>query len=279
MPAAMQAKRIGAGGAGKPHRRGRGVLFVVRVQDEDAVHGAGDDRVRLVLFAGHREAHAQEVGGVVEIVLRINEGLPDRIFVGHRRQRRHFGDHADRCDHALGRVGDVGGVVIEGGQRADAADHHGHRMCIAAETLKEPAHLLVDHRVMDHAVVEVFLLRGGRQFAVEQEVAGLEKVAVLGQILDRIAAVEQHALVAVDIGDLGLAARGRRKARVVGEDVGLVVELADVHDLRADRALVQRERVALVAECQLAGPGGGAGLRVHDRTSICEGLNSPVHAA
>jgi predicted RNase H-like nuclease len=63
-----------------------------------------------------------------------------------------------------------------------------------------------------HAVVEIGLLRLGRQLAVEQQVAGLEEVAVLGELLDRIAAVEQDALVAVDVGDLGLAAAGRGEA-------------------------------------------------------------------
>ena len=153
-------------------------------------------------------------------------------------------------------------------------------MGVAAEALKEPAHLLVDHRVMDHAVVEILLLRGGRQFAVKQQVAGLEEVAVLGQIFDRIAAIEQDAFVAVDIGDLGLAACGRGKARVVGEDAGLAVKLADVHHFGTDRSLVERERLVLVAECQLAGLGiVGAGLRVHDRTSMCDSRNSAVHAA
>ena len=54
-------ERIGARRAGEPHRRGRGVLLVVGVQDEDAVHGARQHRVDLVLLARHREAHAQEV--------------------------------------------------------------------------------------------------------------------------------------------------------------------------------------------------------------------------
>ena len=228
-------ERIGAGRAGEPHRRGRGVLLVVGVQDEDAVHRARQHRVRLVLLARHREAHAQEVRGVVEVVLRIDERLADRILVGHRGERRHLRDHADRRDHALVRIGDVGGVVIEGRQRADAADHHRHRMGVAAEALEEAAHLLVHHRVVGHAMVEVGLLRRGRQFAVEQQVAGLEEVAVLGELLDRVAAIEQDALVAVDIGDLGLAAAGRGEAGIVGEHPGLGVELADVDDVRPDR--------------------------------------------
>ena len=127
---------------------------------------------------------------------------------------------------ALLRIIDVGEVVIEGGQCADRRHHHRHRMGVAAEALEEPGHLLVHHGVMDDALVEFLLLRLGRQFAVEQQVAGFEKVAMLGQLLDRIAAIFQHAGVAVDIGDLGLAAAGRGKAGVVGEHAGLAVELA-----------------------------------------------------
>ena len=101
-------------------------------------------------------------------------------------------------------------------------------MRVAAEALEEPGHLLVHHGVARDAVVEVGLLRRGRQFAVEQQVAGLEEVAVLGELLDRIAAIEQDALVAVDVGDLGLAACRRGEAGVVGEHAGLAVELGDV---------------------------------------------------
>ena len=99
-------------------------------------------------------------------------------------------------------------------------------MRVAAEAREEPVHLLVHHGVARDAVVEIGLLGGGRQLAVEQQVAGLEEVAVLGELLDRVAAVEQHALVAVDIGDLRLAARRGGEAGVVGEHPGLGVELA-----------------------------------------------------
>ncbi len=134
------------------------------------------------------------------------------------------------------RIGDVGGVVIEGRQRADRADHHRHRVRVAPEALKEPAHLLVHHGVVRDAIIEIGLLRGGRQFAVEQQIAGLQEVAVLGELLDRIAAIEQDALVAVDIGDLGFAACRRGEARVVGEHPGGAIELRDVDHIGADRA-------------------------------------------
>ena len=238
---------------------------MVGVQDEDAIHGARQHRVRLVFLGRHRVAHAQEIGRIVEFVLRINERLADRIFVGHGGQRRHFRDHADRRDHALMRIGDVGGVVIERRQRADAAGHHRHRMRVAAEALEEPGHLLVHHRVAGDGVVEVGFLRRRRQFAVEQQVAGLQEVAVLGELLDRIAAIEQDAFVAVDIGDLGLAACRRGEAGVVGEHAALAVELGDVEHLRADGAVVDREVPVLVADGDGAGFLLGVRLGVHGR--------------
>ena len=57
---------------------------MIGMQDEDAVHRARENGIGLVLLARHRKAHAQEVGRVVELVLRIDERLADRIFVGHR---------------------------------------------------------------------------------------------------------------------------------------------------------------------------------------------------
>ena len=94
---------------------------MIGVQDEDPVDRPREHRVDLVVLGRHREAHAQEVRGVVEIVLRIHEGLADGIFVGHGGERRHLRDHAHGGDHALVRIIDVGRVVIEGRERADAA--------------------------------------------------------------------------------------------------------------------------------------------------------------
>ena len=234
-------ERVGARRSREAHGRGRGVLLVVGVEDEDAVERPRQHRVDLVVLARDREAHAQEIRGVVEIVLRIDERLADRVFERHRRERRHFRDHADRGDLALPGIGDVGRVVIEGRERADARHHHRHRMSVAPETVEKAVHLVVHHGVARDAIVEVGLLRGGRQLAVEEQVAGLEEIAVLGELIDRIAPVEEHALVAVDVGDLQFRARGRGEARIVGEHAGLGVELADIDDRRPDRALPDRQ--------------------------------------
>jgi hypothetical protein len=80
--------------------------------------------------------------------------------------------------------------------------------------------------VVGHELVEVLLLLlGVGQVAVQQQVAGVEEVALRGQLLDRVAAVQQLALVAVDVGDGAVARRGRQEARVVGELAGLPYSL------------------------------------------------------
>ena len=167
-------------------------------------------------------------------------------------------------------------VVVERRQGADTADHDRHRVRVAPEALEEPHHLLVDHRVTAHAIVEIGFLGFGWQFAVQQEIAGFQEVAVLGQLLDRIAAVEQDAFVAVDVGDLQLAARRRGEAGIIGEHPGLPIQLGDVDHLRANGPFVDGKRAALVAHGERGGLRVGARFRVHieplgwrNRTSRC----------
>ena len=130
-------------------------------------------------------------------------------------------------------------------------------MRVAAEAGEEPRHLLVHHGVARDGVAEVLEPALGRQLAVEQQVADLDEVGILGQLLDRIAAIEQHALVAVDVGDLRGAVGGRGEPRVVGEASGVAVETADVDDVGSDGARSHRQMRLLVAaegeRCALAG--------------------------
>ncbi|MDT4863357.1 hypothetical protein FQZ97_980580 [compost metagenome] len=113
-------------------------------------------------------------------------------------------------------------------------------MRVAAEAAQEELHLLVDHGVVDHELVEVAALFFVGQLAVEQQVAGVEVVAVGGELLDGVAAVQQLTLVAIDVGDGRLAGGGGQKAGVVGEHARLRVQLADVDHVRADAAGVHR---------------------------------------
>jgi hypothetical protein len=57
-------------------------------------------------------------------------------------------------------------------------------MRVAAEALEKPGHLLVHHRVAGEPVVEGLLLNGARQLPIKQEIAGLQKIAMLGDLFD-----------------------------------------------------------------------------------------------
>ena len=159
----------------------------------------------------------------------------DRFFEGFRRDRRHLGDQPDGRDIALDRILNVQAVVIEGRQRADRAHHDRHRVRIAAEAFEEAVELRMQHGVHGDAAFEGLVLRSCRQLDVQQQVADLDEVGFRRQLVDRIATMQQHALVAVDESQ-GAFARGRRgSAGIVGEGFGRAVELADVDDIRAGR--------------------------------------------
>ena len=70
------------------------------------------------------------------------------------------------------RVVDVQRIVVEGRKRADNATHDGHGVGVTTETIEEGLQLLVNHGVVLHGADELCLLFGGRQFPVQQEIAG-----------------------------------------------------------------------------------------------------------
>jgi hypothetical protein len=79
---------------------------------------------------------------------------------------------------------------------------------ITAKAAQEKLHLLVDHGVVGHEMGKVGFLGGVGQLPFEQQIAGFQKITLGGQLLNRIAAVQELAFVAVDIGDVGLAGCG-----------------------------------------------------------------------
>ncbi len=231
-------RRVGvaARAAGKPHGRSARVLFVVGVQDEQEVERLGVQRVDLVGLARHGEEHVQHVGRVVEVIARVDEGLTQRVLVRRRRDRRELGDHAVRENLAVPVVVDVGRVVVEGRERSDDRRDHRHRVRVVVEPAIEPEDPLVQHRVARDRGRERLELLAARQFAFLQQVRDLEEARVLGQLLDRVAAVEQDARVAVDVGDGARRRRGRHEAGVVGEDALVLGQRADVERVRPDGA-------------------------------------------
>ena len=170
---------------------------MVGVEDEDLVHRRFDHRIDFIILGRNAERHAQEVGSVAELVLRIDEGLTDRIFESHRRDRRDLGDQPVRSDQPLLGIGNVCRIVIESRKRADHAAHDRHRMRVTPEAAIEGRELLVQHGVAADRVAELVELCLARQLAIEQQIGDLHEARLLGELIDRIAAMEEHAFIAV----------------------------------------------------------------------------------
>ena len=167
------------------------------------------------------------------------------MLVGGRRDGRDLGDDPMGEDLAVARVMDVHRVVIERRHRGDDRRHHRHRMRVVVEAIKEAQQRLVDHRVMTDVGVELLQLGLGGQLAAQQQVAHLHESALLGELFDRIAPVQQHAGVAVDIGDPAFAGRGHAEARVVGENPVVLGDVGDVEYGRPDGAGLDGEQALL----------------------------------
>ena len=116
-------------------------------------------------------------------------------------------------------------------------------------------------------------LRRRRQLAEQNQVRGFEKVAVLGQLLDRIAAIHQDAAVAVDERDPAAAGRGVHERRVVGhhpEIVGVDLDLAQIH--RPNGVVLDRDLVFLARA--VVGDGQRVG-HVYSASSSSTGSGGP----
>ncbi|MPM32091.1 hypothetical protein SDC9_78650 [bioreactor metagenome] len=231
---------VGLRGADQPDGRGGAVLLVVGVQHEQGVQALGDDVLELVLLGRGAEGHPDEVLHVGQPVLRVHEGLALRVLVRVRGQRGDLGEELAGGDlHVLGVETDM--PAVEGRQRADAGRQHRHRVRLAREATEQVAHPLVQEHVVDQLVLELLHLLLGGQLAVEDQPHHLDEGALLRELLDRVAAVPQDALFAVDEGDLRPARGGVAEGLVQGDVPGLGAQLADVVPVVAVDGLDERK--------------------------------------
>ena len=214
---------------------------MVSMQNEDTVDGAREHIVDLVFLTRNRKHHAHEVGRIGQIVARINVGFAHRILVSHGDKTGHLADELHGSHGSLLGIEQVAALGIERGHGSDQAGQNRHRMCIAAEPLQEEMHRLVNERVVHHEVLEVFLFFCVGQFAFEKQITDFKVVAVAGELLDRIAAIEQFARRAVNVRNSALAGGRAHEARVVCELSRLLVERRNVDDFRTDGAGQNRQ--------------------------------------
>ena len=242
---------IGTGRTGEPHRRRRSILLMISMENENPVHRTFDHRIDFIRFCRHTEGHAEEVAGIGQAVVRIDEGLADRIFIGPGGNRRHFGDQTMAGNHPMRRILHIGAVMIKGAECADHTAHDRHGMRIAAEAGKQLPQLLMQHCVARNRPAELFEFLAVRQFTIQQEIADFHEVGLLGQLTDRVTAVKQNALIAIDERQAGLATRRGLEARIECEHVRLAVERADIEDVWPLGALQHGKLMGLALQVQL----------------------------
>ena len=219
---------------------------MIGVQDEQHVERTRQHRIGLVLQLGHLEQHVQEVAGEAQIVVGIDVGPADAVAERPRGNARHLRDRAVHLLQPRLLVEDILGVRIEPGHRADDAEEDGHRVRVVLEPLHQLLDVLVKHGVERDLAGPGLLLLRGRQLAEEDQIRRLEEVALLRELFNRVAAIEQDSLVAVDVGDGAAAVRGVHERRVIrhqAEVVGFLFDLAEVH--RPDGAVLDRQLVLL----------------------------------
>ena len=162
-----------------------------------------------------------------------------------------LGNDAVREDLAMPRVIDVHRVVIERRHRGHYRRHHSHGVGVVMKAVEEPQQRFVDHGVTADAVRERLQLGGLGQVAVEKQIGHFHEAAVFGQLLDRVAAMQQHTGITVDIGDLAFGSRRDAKARVKREHAVIFVDRGDVDDVGADGAAVDGKE-GLLAGAQVS---------------------------
>src|SRR5262249_44194439 len=97
----------------------------------------------------------------------------------------------------------------------------------------------------------------------EQEIADFEKARMFRELVDWVAAIEQDAFIAVDEGEIAFAGSGRGETRIVREQVCVVVQFANIDDVRTFSRAIDRKVDAVVAEGQRRCAVGRRAARLH----------------
>ncbi len=108
-------------------------------------------------------------------------------------------------------------IMVESGKAAYHTTQNRHRVRIAAEPFEEVVDLVMHHGVIANARFEISILLIIGKLAKQQGVTNFYKVRLFRQLFNGVAAVQQYALAAIDIGDCGLAGRGGHEAGIVGK--------------------------------------------------------------
>jgi hypothetical protein len=215
-----RGEEIRRAGTDHAHGRGRAVLLVVDVQQEDEIERLGHLGHREVVLVGLGKHHVQEVVAERQLLFREDVRQALLVAIDHRHKGADLRDRDRRRQVELRRslleiVRRQVGVV--GGQRAHERGQHRHRRSRRRKALENLLHLRLDAAFLRRRSPNSFALHLRRQFAVDRQIGRLDVIALLRELLDRITAMPEDAVVAVEEGDLALAGAGVAVALVKGD--------------------------------------------------------------
>ena len=140
---------------------------MVGMQQEDTIHGLGQDGADFTVFTRSIKHHMKEVFGIAQVITRVHKWLANGVFVNHGCQCGHFSDQSMGRNNAVIVVMNIERIVIKSGQGTNNATHNGHRMRVTTETVKKVAQLLMNHGVVLDCADKGFLFCSRWQLAVQ----------------------------------------------------------------------------------------------------------------
>jgi hypothetical protein len=108
----------------------------------------------------------------------------------------------------------ISNVRVVAGACVDHRGEHRHRLRVGGEPLVVHLEPLVDHLVLGQELAEAQQLLLGRKLAPDEQPRYLGEGGVGRDLLDRLAAIAEDPLLAVDVRDGALARRGAAEAGV-----------------------------------------------------------------
>ena len=263
-------------GADEADRRGRAVLLVIGVEDEEHVEGAHERRIDVVGLIGHAEGHPDEVLGVTARRIRVEQRQARRALGDVGDHRRHLCEQEDERDVELLLVTRIERVLVIGRQTRDARLEDRHRVPAMGEGREEGLEVLMEQAMPLNRTDEGLQGGGVRQLPVDQQVGDLEEGGVLRELLDRVAAIPQDPGVAVDVGDRRPAGGGVGESRVEGDDATLGEEARNAEAIVADRGSApgQGDRSISDAENAVGKDFRCEHLIGHGNSFTCEGTGA-----
>ena len=101
-------------------------------------------------------------------------------------------------------------------------------MGVTRKPVIEGPHIFMQHRVAADGATEVLQLVCGWQFTVDQQVADFHEITIGGERFDRVAAITENSLLAIQESDITGCRSRVHVAFVEGDEASLCSQFGDV---------------------------------------------------